>query len=435
MQGVRRSSVGLVLVLVAVSACNMHGSFGGSPASDRDGEASRTQPYEPDGASDTPAADCEVDEDKELLIIDRAVLQSAYARNDASDGALSFRAVMEALAGSPEDAYAMTTAWLGSWATIRAVGAEGASVTPRPAVNPRLLEPWAEVARNARAPMASAPFRLIAVVNRLDLREDPLGCSGSSGELRLVYTAVDPRTRSALPMTIIVELPLPSTRTARGWASAWHALGRQPLDSAFAAELSGLVGEVMVEESVRGARIRTNEAAFDDVWEMREFSLSNAKAPRTLEPNLLESTPRDELDRSVELRTWLVENSLSLEQGSVPMLPPSMQAGAATLSSSTFRWGTGVPIREEARRAFSEATCTGCHGGERGTDALRFQHLAPWDAPGAYYGSEGSASTRVSTYLRDPSGRDDELGRRAKDMASLLCATACTSSQGGTYRP
>jgi hypothetical protein len=72
----------------------------------------------------------------------------------------------------------------------------------------------------------------------------------------------------------------------------------------------------------------------------------------------------------------------------------------------------------ETRRAFSLATCNGCHGGERGGDTLPFQHIAAPEA--AYYGSS-DGETVVSRYLDNGSGRDDELARRAGSLVMALC--------------
>ncbi len=75
-------------------------------------------------------------------------------------------------------------------------------------------------------------------------------------------------------------------------------------------------------------------------------------------------------------------------------------------------------MRPDVRQALSLATCSGCHGGERGADTMRFQHLAPPDL--AYYGSMGG-ETQVSSFL------ERELVTRASKLSASLCEV-CTAA-------
>ncbi len=76
--------------------------------------------------------------------------------------------------------------------------------------------------------------------------------------------------------------------------------------------------------------------------------------------------------------------------------------------------------RRRSRHKFSLNTCSGCHAGETGTD---FTHVAPRAA--------GQASV-LSPFLRGGTVTDpvtqmprsfDDLGRRAADLAALVCGT------------
>lgn len=389
---------------------------------------------EPDRASADATCDDVVDAWKELLVIDRAVLQSPEAKNDVEGAALSFRTQMEALAGGPVRAEELTVGWLESFATTSIVGPAGALAPSRPAVREVLLRPWRAATYERTPAMGRVPFRLIAVVNRIDLREQELGCDGDAGELRLVYTAVDPATRNALAMTVNVELRYPKTKSARAWGDAFHALA--DLDGeAYVRALATLVRDVTQNASPGRTRIRTNEALSEgDAWELRDFVLEDAEVAggsRRLVPALLATTPRDELARSAALRSWAGENERALERGVVPELPLAMRAGASSVPHATFRW-SGLPVSDVARATFSASTCNGCHGGERPSDRLRFQHLAPWDAPAAYARSS-QKETQVSTYLYDPARpREGELARRARSLRTLLCAPRCSGGAAPT---
>lgn len=377
------------------------------------GRSSTAPPVAPPALLATPPPDggvactAEVDRAKELLVVDRAVLESRDARCDVAGAAFSFRSRIEELAAGA-DAARFTLAWLGTWTTVTSVS--GAPVTARPAANDVLSAPWR--ALRVEASIADAPFRLIAIANRLDLT-DP--------ELRFVYTAVDPGTRSALAMTVIVEIAYPAEKTPAEWAAAWHALPA-PASAAYGPALASLVRTITQGADPARTRVRTNEAAFGKTWEMRQFVVGDDGA---LAPTLLPGTPRAELDGSSALEGWLADHEPRLASGVVDALPQRMLAAAAPIPDRFFQWELASPIGGRARLAFGLSTCNGCHGGERGADALPFQQLAPWDAPATdgYYLPTSDGGTRVSGYL------DDDLGRRAKSVAALLCA----APRGSTY--
>ncbi len=377
--------------------------------------------------TDTPGV-AAIDRFKELVVVDATVLQDFEARNDFPGAAFSFRSRFEELAAGGDAAH-FTMDWLDSWSKVTSVGPADAPVVPRPAARDLLLAPW------STSTMARAPFRLLAIVNRLDLRDDESGCGTTSGELRFVYTAIDAVSGRSLAMTVIVEIAYPKTRTARMWAEAWHALGSLPFGSDYTHRLAELVRGVTRDADVGRTRVRTNEVAFgaaqDLPWELREFTLTRHAGVPRLSPSLLTSTPRDGLDGSRELNVWLSSHAPRLKAGITDDLPTAMQAGAASVPDPFFRWGVASMIGPDARAAFSLATCNGCHGGERPVGDMRFQHLAPSDMRDAYYGPPSDeGTTRVSRYLHNP-GHDDELGRRERSLQTLLNA-GCAPSPSGT---
>ena len=68
-----------------------------------------------------------------------------------------------------------------------------------------------------------APFRLLAIVNRIDLRENLTYGAGSAGEGRLVFGAVDPTTCAPLKFTVIFEYGIHRTGciALKAWANNW----------------------------------------------------------------------------------------------------------------------------------------------------------------------------------------------------------------------
>lgn len=409
-------------ILGSVAGCEWHvvDDHGGTPSASTAGAhgAPPGAPGEP-SASASSGASCgvAVDRWKELLVINRSVLSDRRASNDVPDAPWSFRTRMEELAGSSAQAPALVQGWLAEWSTRTSVGEHAAPVTPRNTADTVLTGAW--------------PFRLVAIVNRLDLREGQAGCDGAAGELRFVYTAIDAKTRLAIPFSVIVELPYPASRSPREWAQRWHDVAAQPFGADYNEALASLTAEITSKATRTATRVRTNEIALGEPlglpWEMREFALAadDASSPRRLVQAPLLATPRIELARSPSLDAWMQDNAAKVLAGS-HVLPGGMQAGAAPMTSPFFRWPSST-VSEDLRRALSVGTCNGCHGGERPADTLRFQHLAPGDTTAGYYPAT-NGETQVSRHLHDPSGGDDELGRRSRSVALMLCATCTTGS-------
>ena len=221
----------------------------------------------------------------------------------------------------------------------------------------------------------------------------------AQGEIRFVYTAVDPRTDRSLAMTVIVEAPLPKSRTAHEWAEQWHRLSSLSFDGAYVATLTGLVLDVTRHADPNSIRLRTNEVALGATahlpWELREFVReADAYGRMNLAPHLLRATPRDGMDGTGVLEAFLKEEESELKVGRVFDLPLSLQAGASSMGDRFVRWGRSAPITESARRTFSMGTCNGCHAGERdAADPLPFQHLAPSDLVTDDYASKPTRGT------------------------------------------
>jgi hypothetical protein len=297
--------------------------------------------------------------------------------------------------------------------------------SPEPADDPESAEPdgsgYGEPAdpygpppppSSAPPSWAYAPFRLIAIVNRVDLASD--ACSGYPGELRYVYAAVDPLTSRPLDVTVILEVPYPTTRPAAEWAQLWRELAALP-EAAYVEGLARLTREVRAEADPLRARLRSNEIAFSNpaepTWEMREFQLQVRGDELELAQVPLEFTPRSDVDPAT-LSAYVLEHAEEIE-ASGARLPDELRAGAASIGRADFSWPV-LGVSERSRRAFSVQTCNGCHGGD--TAALPFRHVGP--------GLSLDSPARVSRYMYDPDATSDELRRRS-DVLDTLTATAC----------
>lgn len=367
-----------------------------------------------------------VDPYRELVVVDPSVVRSPYASNASSGAPLGLRAQMAWLSGAPDDGLAFMLRWLDGWASVTSAGEYLAPVTPRPRVREAVLEPWLggrardDYALDVDTAWSSAPFALIAIVNRVDLaitgghapEPTTLACSATGGELRFVYAGLDPQRGTPAPMTIIVELPYSEKLPTASWARAFHDVAALPPGDDYNRALGEFVNRVRAAADPRGARVRTNEEAFGTPGELREFAVSKEASGEAKELFLqpLEFTPRADVDPK-RIDAHVASRSDELALGPVP-LPQELRAGAAQIPAPGFRW-TSTALREPLMASFSRETCNGCHGGD--TEALPFQHIA-LDATGTF-------PARLSQFLDDPRSSSDELGRRTIVMERLLAST------------
>ena len=127
-------------------------------------------------------------------------------------------------------------------------------------------------------------------------------------------------------------------------------------------------------------------------------------------------TPRLTIGASPELGQWIDDNAASVLAGD-NLLDARFLSASAPLPTADFGWRT-LARDPAVDAAFNHNTCNGCHGG-RAADDVPFQHIAPAATDADYYGA-ASGPARISKYLHNP-GHDDELGRRERAMAALLC--------------
>ena len=396
----------------------------------------------------------------DLLVVDPQVTNDSRASNLASYHPWSFRQRMESLVpDAPEAASVVASAWLDQWSSLTSFpvssdpGAAMVSIQPRPAIEQTFVCPWllrsagtacdfsCTACNNRHVDLAAAPFKLLAVVNRVDVAAGgttaaAVACGTGGGELRFVYGAADPQTMNVLPFTVVFEytVTLHPGETLRDWAGAWSALDKLTLGSAaYNAQLDTVVAQGLARATL--ARVRTNEVAFGAAdgapWEMRQFApqLTDAGTTRLVEVPVT-GTPRLTLASSPDLGKWIDANSASVLAGQ-NLLPASMLAASAPIPSSDFSWQT-TATDAAAEAAFNQNTCNGCHGGRTDATDVPFQHVAPPASVSNYGGNPGAPkAAQLSHFLNNP-GHPDELGRRETLMAGLLCAScAVVPGTGG----
>jgi hypothetical protein len=310
--------------------------------------------------------------------------------------------------------------WLNTWATKQIIN--GDTVAARVLVNSKILDPWQNKSGSGKPlNMKFAPFKLIAIVNRFDLRGGAfLGIPGSPcGEGRFVFCLINSNCAAAMKMTVIFEFGInkPSTCTGRNaWALQWYNLKNLTQGtSQYNQALQNITDQFTLCGSNPSKpnqssldRLRTNEIVLSPTpqfWELREFLLN---ASGDLEETTVVQNPADKYDAQVvnanvtRLAAYVNQNSASILNGSfsVPLTWqgfPFLGGSAHILKPPTgtppkvFHWdgtsssNTSTFIKNNGARAFfSFNTCAGCHAGESQTF---FTHVDP-----VFYGKEATLS-------------------------------------------
>ncbi|MCP3102847.1 hypothetical protein LZ198_28615 [Myxococcus sp. K15C18031901] len=370
--------------------------------------------------SATPCArnTCEVTPEQELFITDLSVVEDPVRTTGA--GAWTFGTLMRRMNGGL-DPSELVRRWMKTWSQPQVVGFS--FVPPRPAMTSIVLGPWEARSGGASAPLNFhiAPFRLLAIVNRLDLRQE----GTHAGEGRFVFGITDAQG-NPMPFTVILEYVLPGDgpEDIQRWARDWHELGQIPLGTpAYNAKLQALTdrftGAFVAPGRFRGSaisQVRTNENSLEPLWELREFHFG----PTGLAPAPLALTPDTFLTGSNQVVTFIQENLADVMAGT-HQVPPlfhdqPFQAGSS-LAPFFFLWDA-PGVDPEARHRFALNTCNGCHTGETQTF---FLHVFPRFATQPSGPSPFLLGTTVPDPLTGQPRTFDDLGRRREDLETLVC--------------
>jgi hypothetical protein len=368
---------------------------------------------------------CRIERSAELVITALSVVEDPV--RTAPGGAWHFGTLMRAMAGD-QDPSTLVRQWLRTWTTAQTIN--GLTVPARTQMMTRVLGPWEQRSGGANRPLDfnHAPFRLLAITNRMDLRQPGV----QAGEGRFVFGVLD-AAGNPMEFTVILEYALPggTPEAIQRWARDWHELGQLGLSHpTYNAKLQALTDRfartgVMAGRPFGNAlnQIRTNEVVLAEPWEMREFNLTDTG----LRPATVKLTPDLGFDSSSTLADYVRANQTDIlaEQHRVPETFAGLRfLGAASRVPENFFW-RAPGTASEVRHKFSLNTCSGCHAGETGTD---FTHIAPRVA--------GRAAV-LSPFLRGGTVRDpvtqelrtfDDLTRRANDMAVLVCGVSTPQS-------
>ena len=396
-----------------------------------------------------------IDVFSELMITDPLVIEDPErtydhcAKQGTPNGEWSFARLFRNIANqertgiSPEE-FAQT--WVDQ--IINPVSINGGQTTPT-ALERAVLQNWIAESGGEDQPLDldKAPFKLLAIVNRIDLRT-----RRDAGEVRFVFGAL--RTdRCAFevsagpaPYSVIFEYKKKGSSHGmrKRWGRQWHKLANFELGSAdYIQHLENLTRKVTNADINRRQQpnrtalslLRTN-AELDEarIWLMREFKMAADANPLMrghIEHSTLTTTPTEAFNKTDALSEYMNANArkiarnrhniplLSAENGE-PMATGSVLVGLPFSGQENFWEGSAaIPVDPETRHLFSLNTCNGCHGRETNTP---FVHIDPERAAGF--------PARLSRFLTggevddptDPSTlrNFNELERRAQDLDALI---------------
>jgi hypothetical protein len=403
--------------------------------------------------------------DKALFIRHPAVVQDPLRTWDPCTGAgtqggvWTFAHLIREMAigsgSTPED---FAKNWLSLWLNNYTVNAD--VVPSRVQMFNQVIQPWATasgvVATLVTNPLTGfrsvnltgplnlniAPFRLLAIVNRIDLGRTTRGGGGygggtssrpvDAGELRFIFNVVQPNpwgagseaTCGRKLFTTIFEYGVPITGCANvvNWARKWTQLQAFPgFTPAYLAQLESMTQSVVLNGAAptKGNKnainqIRTNEIALAGPWELREFTLTAENPPANLDPpangplrpHTVAQTPNDGAFSAFGADANINNFVNGVVTPAVP-LPVGLPAPCSSshlvpyfFAGLPFRGGNALigpghwransvtaasPARNIcARFQFSFNTCGGCHQNDSGTDgppSTNFTHIDVFTSP------------------------------------------------------
>jgi hypothetical protein len=384
--------------------------------------------FQASGPDCTPPA---INAMKELAVGDAAVFRSREAQ---VGGSWHIGEVVKQLLGgnpTPAQVNAFFSTWIQSWqAETRFSSGDTARARPDFV---QVLNEWRQ-ASDARGveglDLSIAPFRLIGITNRLDLR-NPL-VAGDAGEARLTFALLERSTDrpqdagvNARPFTLILEykISVGSDSEISRWAQLWHELGSLPCSAnscdAYVNRLAQIT-RMFTHRSQGGfvqARLgqaRTNEIAFGDPWEQREFNLQPPQGSATarLIQVDVKKTPKEASNNSADLNRFVAGISLDNLIRNNYDIPANMKGVKALVANNGPQW-TVAGDREKAR-VFNLNTCNGCHSNDQNV-IDGFYHISPFQPFG---------QAAMSGHLRN-----DDMPRRVTHLGSFLVDPSC---QAGT---
>lgn len=419
------------------------------------------------GNGEILASGLNIDPARSLLIIHPSVIEDPTRTfNPCTDvgtrmGKWTFGYLMTQMANQTQtgiDPRVFTRQWLAHWEAQQTIN--GFAVPGRPAIRDKVIIPWELASGGIGAPLdlSEAPFRLLAIVNRIDLKGNSGYTQNNAGEARFVFGVID-RTASnstccvVSEMTVIVEYGIDrrSCEDIKSWAQQWVALSSIPMPSAqFNQALENITEQFVragvAPHKVNGSalnQLRTNDFLQPTpIWELREFKLTPGledpfAANGHLKMTTVKLTPDEQFNNTATLGNYLNANFAQVCAGQ--HIVPLQFGGGPFLGGNSFVpptfWDSPAFLCPPDPNCniefnFSFNTCSGCHFGETNT---AFYHIRPTP-----FGQPPTLSPFLSgvVNVNDPRcgppfvNTFDEMNRRRTILdqtANQICPTPCSS--------
>lgn len=437
--------------VLSLGACGVYGTEDEELVAEQSSplDEGAAAPGEGDAVSDAPAGDsfaegaaaaCSVTvaTGRELMIRHLGVVEDlgrtrwTGSLSDPKDGAWTFGRLMTNMAGA-NDPEVFVRNWLSRWETNRNVN--GFVVPARTAIRSEVISSWPKLA-NGELDLRKGPLRLLAIVNRMDLRNL---AAGNAGEGRFVFGVTD-AAGNPLSFTVILEYKLPATTVgeAQEWANQWHALGAMTPGTVAYNDALQKITDRFAKRGASPARpngsaigqVRTNEIALAGPWELREFRLN---ASGQLVQSTVAQSPSPSLRTSGRLGRWINANETAILEGrhSVPLTFEDLPLRGGNSFTDFSSWNPAGVKNPEARHLLAVNTCDGCHGGETATGFLHVNTRAKGQVAAL---SGFLTGTTVSDPVTGKSRTFNDLARRRTDFASFLCSATAAAPAGAAAR-
>ncbi len=315
----------------------------------------------------------------------------------------SFKTLMANLNNTLLSDQQFTHEWIRNWMADGSVN--GQVIGERPSLQSFFVG-WNGV-NASTLDMDNLPFRLLSVMNRMDLAKVSYG-GASGGETRFVFGLID--GCSARPMTVIFEYgdTAQQCTTIKSRSQQWLDLDALALGSpAYMNALKAITDDVTQSPVAASAinQLRTNEFVTGNDWELREFIIDGGTG--LLSPTTVKQTPAIGFRNNQFVTAQYIAanaNAILCETHTVPEMfnsAPFLGASIEYLPNTSWRApldsfvlpssfpgcynsnitsvATNVSmsdqIKSEVRHKFSLNTCDDCHSAETGTF---FTHVSPF---------------------------------------------------------
>lgn len=326
-----------------------------------------------------PISPSSIDPERELVITDLSVIEHPILTDPSSDTPYwTFKYLMEQMSPN-QNTSAFVQSWLSQWLVDQP--SWFGSAPARQQMQQLVIDPWLNASGGNSLDLRIAPFKLIAIINRIDMRSFDCEDVFSAGEGRFVFAILDENgEKLGRGFYVIFEYNLKATSffELKQWATKWHELSQYPIGSNTyikkLAKITRRFSDAYVDFSavpmggpILGShlnQLRTNEVALADPWELREFKIASDSGMLVQVP--VAQTPDFEFFNGTQIGRNIMGSIINAGIE----LPPVI-FGSAAPTPFAIPWEPNN-VSTQARHLFAVNTCNGCHQVET---AAPFVHI------------------------------------------------------------